>query len=617
MTPEKDALADAIFAAFNDGSWASCQRAAETVRSEIASQLDRRLAERDLAEARGEAMRIRRELGLEDAPPVDDSGAETTSETAQKADVQGVGIVRSCAGAGTPGDPFESGRSDVVSNPSPADAPKVKPGTNPCACTHAPGLHDERGCGHHTFLDFTEITCPCTWDGKTKEKDDVAPRAGNDADSLAGHRVSGKSDVLGDANRADDSKHQEVATPSPDAEEETRDRRIRAIIDRAGEVDGTLVQFTYEGLYQVVGGLVDSLAAAYDLRDGAWAESDDLRQKLNAAESRAEAAETTSEERRERAKAAESRADHFQAALKDTVSKRLHKAALAVHVTRAEAAEKRARELEQLMADATRHINDLDAVAADDAQALAEMTKQRDELYEDVRALQNSGQEFEKSIRESANASRDETTEGAVVRLADERDTNLECVRQLEHLRKEAEADRDAWKARAGKLATALGRLHDQVNVYLHDDNLNAAWMAARMSEASSAIEPPAPAVEKKCPYCAGTRKVACGECRGCEDDGRCVVPADCKACAPTPEAKPDEAAGKQWYGVWAMRDGYAGHWHGTNDGSVDDVQTTLTEAKRICKALNEFARERTDSLGWSYEVRPYADDAQKPGGGE
>jgi hypothetical protein len=65
----------------------------------------------------------------------------------------------------------------------------------------------------------------------------------------------------------------------------------------------------------------------------------------------------------------------------------------------------------------------------------------------------------------------------------------------------------------------------------------------------------------------------------------------------------------EQWYGVWAKRDGYVGHvghWHGTHDGSGDDVQTTRTEAERICKALNEFAAERTDSIGWSYEVRPY-----------
>lgn len=61
------------------------------------------------------------------------------------------------------------------------------------------------------------------------------------------------------------------------------------------------------------------------------------------------------------------------------------------------------------------------------------------------------------------------------------------------------------------------------------------------------------------------------------------------------------------WFGVWAMREGYAGHWHRLHDGSHADLETTRTEAERVCAALNEFARTRTDSLGWSYEVRPYA----------
>jgi len=62
----------------------------------------------------------------------------------------------------------------------------------------------------------------------------------------------------------------------------------------------------------------------------------------------------------------------------------------------------------------------------------------------------------------------------------------------------------------------------------------------------------------------------------------------------------------EQWYGVWAKRDGYAGHWHGLHNGSHEDLQTTRTEADRVCAALNAFAAERTDSLGWSYEVREY-----------
>ena len=65
----------------------------------------------------------------------------------------------------------------------------------------------------------------------------------------------------------------------------------------------------------------------------------------------------------------------------------------------------------------------------------------------------------------------------------------------------------------------------------------------------------------------------------------------------------------EQRYGVWAMREGYEGHWHllrGGSRGKNDDLETTKTEAERTCKALNEFAAERTDSSGWSYEVRPY-----------
>jgi len=61
------------------------------------------------------------------------------------------------------------------------------------------------------------------------------------------------------------------------------------------------------------------------------------------------------------------------------------------------------------------------------------------------------------------------------------------------------------------------------------------------------------------------------------------------------------------WYGVWAKRNGYAGHWHRTHNGTHEDLQTTRTEADRVCAALNEFAAERTDSIGWSYEVRVYS----------
>ena len=69
----------------------------------------------------------------------------------------------------------------------------------------------------------------------------------------------------------------------------------------------------------------------------------------------------------------------------------------------------------------------------------------------------------------------------------------------------------------------------------------------------------------------------------------------------------------EHWYGVWAMRDGYAGHWHRLHDGSHEDLETTLTEATRVCAALNTFAQERTDSLGWSYEVRVYPSKTAAP----
>jgi hypothetical protein len=61
-----------------------------------------------------------------------------------------------------------------------------------------------------------------------------------------------------------------------------------------------------------------------------------------------------------------------------------------------------------------------------------------------------------------------------------------------------------------------------------------------------------------------------------------------------------------EWFSVWVMRDGYEGHWH--------PVATTRTEAERVCKALNEFARERNDSLGWRYEVRPVCDRCKGTG---
>ena len=45
-----------------------------------------------------------------------------------------------------------------------------------------------------------------------------------------------------------------------------------------------------------------------------------------------------------------------------------------------------------------------------------------------------------------------------------------------------------------------------------------------------------------------------------------------------------------EWFGVWAMRDGYDGHWHqmhGGSRGANDDLETTEAEARRTCAALN------------------------------
>jgi hypothetical protein len=74
-----------------------------------------------------------------------------------------------------------------------------------------------------------------------------------------------------------------------------------------------------------------------------------------------------------------------------------------------------------------------------------------------------------------------------------------------------------------------------------------------------------------------------------------------------------DDVKARSWWGVWAMRDGYAGHWHQLHDGSHEHLQTTKTEATRVCAALNAFAAQRTDSLGWSYEVRLYPFEPVSP----
>lgn len=97
------------------------------------------------------------------------------------------------------------------------------------------------------------------------------------------------------------------------------------------------------------------------------------------------------------------------------------------------------------------------------------------------------------------------------------------------------------------------------------------------------------------CPVC----DEHAGESKRCHKCDRCVHD-DCMA----------EHQCSRWFGVWATREGYVGHWHMRRDDPGENLVTTRTEAERTCAALGEFAHERTDSLGWSYAVRPYPEDA-------
>lgn len=96
-----------------------------------------------------------------------------------------------------------------------------------------------------------------------------------------------------------------------------------------------------------------------------------------------------------------------------------------------------------------------------------------------------------------------------------------------------------------------------------------------------------------------------CGGSPGASVNNDCA--SRCSMCnTDRPDPRTSEAPPEPWWGVWAMREGYAGHWHPSGNDSRVHLETTKTEATRVAKALNKFAAERTDSLGWSYEVRPY-----------
>jgi hypothetical protein len=98
----------------------------------------------------------------------------------------------------------------------------------------------------------------------------------------------------------------------------------------------------------------------------------------------------------------------------------------------------------------------------------------------------------------------------------------------------------------------------------------------------------------------------------GGEIEGTCAKRLDCKECGSSwhhcvlavghegdcalKEPKPTPTC----WGVWAEhRQTEKCHWH-------RNWQTTETNAKRIASALNQFASERMDSLGWTYEACLY-----------
>jgi hypothetical protein len=70
-------------------------------------------------------------------------------------------------------------------------------------------------------------------------------------------------------------------------------------------------------------------------------------------------------------------------------------------------------------------------------------------------------------------------------------------------------------------------------------------------------------------------------------------------------------SVGTQWWGVWCWRDNGPSFWRGAQGRGPGEegpelLETTETEARKTADRLNEFARERTDSLGWRYEARPF-----------
>ena len=41
-----------------------------------------------------------------------------------------------------------------------------------------------------------------------------------------------------------------------------------------------------------------------------------------------------------------------------------------------------------------------------------------------------------------------------------------------------------------------------------------------------------------------------------------------------------DECSPYEWFGVWAMQDGYEGHWHPVHIDTSEPLQTTRTEPR-------------------------------------
>lgn len=74
-----------------------------------------------------------------------------------------------------------------------------------------------------------------------------------------------------------------------------------------------------------------------------------------------------------------------------------------------------------------------------------------------------------------------------------------------------------------------------------------------------------------------------------------------------TPSAKGPETGAAETWGIRAWQNGAWHHWRGTAGDPSKPLETTETEARRIAAALNETAKELTDSLGWTYDAVPYS----------